>query len=258
MDKDLTFLQYYSNDEDLLALDYIIRGNKHERLRRTESLLYKLTYRSNDLDNLAIMWKDIEELMLYGGNTIMNKFRRGHGVPYRVVLMDVCNLIQVKYNKYDSVDKIEATLLQNILIMSLNNLPHKLLQDMLTEIKISHQKFTMHEMISVLKIAIEKGYFPVHRIAEIVDKEIFMTLVERREAYATIAALNCWKYALIGPFGWIISAVLAAIAITGPAYRVTFPAVVKIATLRSKVNYETGKSDSYEGEVNQLFEESNV
>ena len=256
MDKDLTFLQYYSNNEDLLALDYIIRRNKHGR--RTEALLYKLTYKSNYLDNLAIMWKDIEELMLYGGNTIMNKFRRGHGVPYRVVLMDVCNLIQVKYNKYDSVDKIEATLLQNILIMSLNNLPHKLLQDMLTEIKISHQKFTMHEMISVLKIAIEKGYFPVHRIAEIVDKEIFMTLVERRVAYATIAALNCWKYALIGPLGWIISTVLAAIAITGPAYRVTFPAVVKIATLRSKVNYETGKSDSYEGEVNQLFGESNV
>jgi hypothetical protein len=34
--------------------------------------------------------------------------------------------------------------------------------------------------------------------------------------------------------------------------------VVKIATLRSKVNYETGKSDSYDGEVNQLYEESNV
>ena len=227
MDKDLTFLQYYSNDEDLLALDYIIRRNKHGR--RTESLLYKLTYKSNYLDNLAIMWKDLEELMLYGGNTIMNQFR-GHGVPYRVVLMDVCNMIQVKYNKYDSVDTIEATLLQNLLIISLNNLPQKLLQDMLTEIKISHQKFTMHEMISVLKIAIEKGYFPVHRIAEIVDKEIFMILVERRVAYGAIAALNCWKYALIGPLGWIISAVLAAIAITGPAYSVTFQAVVKIAT----------------------------
>nr|WP_240147129.1 ubiquinol-cytochrome C chaperone family protein [Helicobacter pylori] len=39
---------------------------------------------------------------------------------------------------------------------------------------------------------------------------------------------------LTGPVGWIITGVWTAIDIAGPAYRVTIPACIVVATLRLK------------------------
>lgn len=236
MNKDLEFLHFSSKQELQALTDYIIK-DKHGKLRLTEFLSSKLTYNLNYPDHLAIMWKDIaDELSLFGGNTILN-YLSGHGTDYRTMLIELCKKTCTKFNKQDSTPKIEEALLRTTLIMSLEKLNQKLLENMLNEIKISHQKFSKHEMISVLKIAIERGAFPAHRIGEIVDNAISIRLVGRGVAFAT--ALNRSIYVLAGPLGWVIYAVLT---ITGPAYRVTFPAVVKIATMRSKLYYESGKS----------------
>ncbi len=43
---------------------------------------------------------------------------------------------------------------------------------------------------------------------------------------------------LAGPIGWIITGVWTAIDIAGPAYRVTIPACILVATLRLKLKAE--------------------
>ncbi|OUC10090.1 flagellar basal body rod protein FlgG [Helicobacter pylori SS1] len=40
---------------------------------------------------------------------------------------------------------------------------------------------------------------------------------------------------LAGPIGWVITGALVSINLAGPAYRVTVPACVLIATLRLKL-----------------------
>ncbi|GAA7367041.1 hypothetical protein BD0134_04080 [Helicobacter pylori] len=43
---------------------------------------------------------------------------------------------------------------------------------------------------------------------------------------------------LAGPIGWVITGALVSINLAGPAYRVTVPACVLIATLRLKLEQE--------------------
>ncbi len=43
---------------------------------------------------------------------------------------------------------------------------------------------------------------------------------------------------LAGPIGWVITGTLVSINLAGPAYRVTVPACVLIATLRLKLEQE--------------------
>ncbi len=43
---------------------------------------------------------------------------------------------------------------------------------------------------------------------------------------------------LAGPIGWVITGVLVSINLAGPAYRVTVPACVLVATLRKKLKAE--------------------
>lgn len=43
---------------------------------------------------------------------------------------------------------------------------------------------------------------------------------------------------LAGPIGWVITGVLVSINLAGPAYRVTVPACVLVATLRKKLKTE--------------------
>ncbi|GAA7490644.1 hypothetical protein MMM109_07750 [Helicobacter pylori] len=43
---------------------------------------------------------------------------------------------------------------------------------------------------------------------------------------------------LAGPIGWVITGALVSINLAGPAYRVTIPACVLVATLRLKLKAE--------------------
>jgi uncharacterized protein YaaW (UPF0174 family) len=57
-------------------------------------------------------------------------------------------------------------------------------------------------------------------------------------SYAANAGLTRWLSIFAGPIGWALTAVWTAIDLAGPAYRVTIPAVIQIAYMRAKMNYE--------------------
>ncbi|GAA9302386.1 hypothetical protein BTM391_12710 [Helicobacter pylori] len=56
---------------------------------------------------------------------------------------------------------------------------------------------------------------------------------------------------LAGPIGWAITGVLVSINLAGPAYRVTVPACVLIATLRLKLKAEREAKLKAEREANK-------
>ncbi len=60
---------------------------------------------------------------------------------------------------------------------------------------------------------------------------------------------------LAGPIGWVITGALVSVNLAGPAYRVTVPACVLIATLRKKLKTEREtklKAEQAEREANKL------
>ncbi len=59
---------------------------------------------------------------------------------------------------------------------------------------------------------------------------------------------------LAGPIGWVITDALVSINLAGPAYRVTVPACVLVATLRKKLKAEREaklKAEQAEREANK-------
>ncbi|WP_120913607.1 ubiquinol-cytochrome C chaperone family protein [Helicobacter pylori] len=59
---------------------------------------------------------------------------------------------------------------------------------------------------------------------------------------------------LAGPIGWVITGALVSVNLAGPAYRVTVPACVLVATLRKKLKTEREtklKAEQAEREANK-------
>ncbi len=56
---------------------------------------------------------------------------------------------------------------------------------------------------------------------------------------------------LAGPIGWVITGALVSINLAGPAYRVTVPACVLVATLRKKLKAEREAKLKAEREANK-------
>ncbi|GAA7295807.1 hypothetical protein HpM040_01170 [Helicobacter pylori] len=56
---------------------------------------------------------------------------------------------------------------------------------------------------------------------------------------------------LAGPIGWVITGALVSINLAGPAYRVTVPSCVLIATLRLKLKAEQEVKQKAEREANK-------
>ncbi|GAA7829872.1 flagellar biosynthesis protein FlgG [Helicobacter pylori] len=56
---------------------------------------------------------------------------------------------------------------------------------------------------------------------------------------------------LAGPIGWVITGALVSINLAGPAYRVTVPACVLVATLRKKLKAEQEAEQEAEQKAQQ-------
>ncbi len=56
---------------------------------------------------------------------------------------------------------------------------------------------------------------------------------------------------LAGPIGWVITGALVSVNLAGPAYRVTVPACVLVATLRKKLKAEREARLKAEREANK-------
>lgn len=114
-DKDLIFLNDCSNAQLKTLVDILV-FDKDGKKRISESLSGTQAFCENYPNNLkALIPAIINEVQLYGGNSILNKLR-GHGVCYREILEDVCDRLKVNYNKKLSTELLEAELLRKVAV----------------------------------------------------------------------------------------------------------------------------------------------
>lgn len=238
-DSDLEFLAFCNND-DLEILVEVLTKDKDGETRWTEELTKSEEFKQYS-PNHKKYWKLIAaEIQTFGANTFATIiFRWGEGVLYKEVLTDVCDKLEVNYNKRSSVNQIEVNLFMKILTDSLNNMNAEELKEVVESIGLPTGKnYTKEAILIALQIAIKQSGFFAYRLAVIIANAVAKALIGRGLTFAANATLTRAISVFAGPIGWVITALWTMIDLAGPAYRVTIPAVIQVAYMRLKKQYE--------------------
>lgn len=247
-DKDLEFLENCPN-EDLKALADLLVFDKDGKKRWNETLSVKKSYSESYPDNLKNAVNDIiQELQCYGADTFAAAARRivgkHPGVPYREILMDVCDKKKVNYNKASSTERIEYHLIQSIIEETLQNATDEDILAIAEELKLNLTGKENRDQIidSILQKSTSPALYS--KMTEIVCSAVVpgFSAVGAGVAGAAVAqvavvAARIGLPRLVGlaipainalMWGWLIK------DLGGPAYRITVPAVVMIINFRQK------------------------
>lgn len=233
-DPDLEFLSELSSEElhnlvEILTLDK--EGNK----LLTQNLTYSEKYKQYYPDH-KMYWDEIaEELQLFGGNTFMNLIKGNKGVLYREILCDVCDRLKVNYNKKSDVTLIEQHLLMKILSDALEKMSPEEIKQLADELGINSQKMisSPQGLLGAFLAIYKAGGFQSYNLTLMISNLILSAFGKKIPPVMFNAGFVAMPKPLIGPIGWVISGILLAIDIAGAAYRVTIPAVIQVAYLRS-------------------------
>lgn len=232
LDEDLEFLQYL-DDKSLDLLVEVLIKDKDGKLRLTEKITCDVLYKTYSPQH-SKYWELIgEEIQTFGGNTLVNLVRR-KGISYKEILCNVCDKMKVNYNKNSNVSTIEENLFMKILKDSMKDMTEEELKEIVKELNLKTQSFSKETVMAALQIAIKQGGFKSYQIAVIVANAVWKALFGKGLTIVANSTLTKTISIFSGPIGWVITGVLTAIDIAGPAYRVTIPSVIQIAFLRQK------------------------
>ena len=229
---DLEFLSSLSYKE-LDDLVYLLTHDKDGERRLTESLTQEDNYKKYYPDHTQY-WKEIAaEIQCFGGNTFVNMFRGG-GVSYKEILCDVCDKMKVNYNKDSSTKKIEQNLLLKILEDALEKMSPEEIEKLGKELGLENTaKLTSQSLTAIFLAVFRAGGFKSYQLTLIIVNAVLKVLIGRGLPLVGNVILVRIANILTGPIGWVITGLWTAIDIAGPAYRVTIPAVIQIAYLRT-------------------------
>ena len=231
-DKDLELLRYADNEMLAVLVGYLTT-DKDGSTRYTESLTADKDFQAAEGDYQRV-WQLIgAELQHFGGDTFVNLFR-GKGVEYKEILTDVCKKLSVKTDFSADVIAIEQALLAKLFADSWEKMSEQERTAIRKELKIDGN-LAGGAALSAIIAAIRLGGFMSYQVALIVANAVAKAVLGRGLALAANAGLARAIGLFAGPVGIAITALLTVPAISGPAFRVTLPAVVQIAAMRQQL-----------------------
>lgn len=234
MDPDLNFLLQCKNEDLKNLADYLVYDPKDQKKRISESLTETMQYRNYYPNQMVkVVPQMVEELHRFGGNTVVNFFR-GKGVSYKEILCDVSKKLKVNFNKNSSVERIESNLLQKVMYDSLDNMTQEEIQELGEDYGFKNA--------ADIKRAIGVGSPMYFRVLILISQ----ALVKRLGLSAVAAFLGSRALTILaGPVAWVATAIWAALDIAGPAYRVTTPCVILIASMRAMLGMSNEELSEY-------------
>lgn len=158
------------------------------------------------------------EILLFGGNSIVNIFRGGKGVSYTELVGDVASHLKVSYSKDADAMEIETAIVS------------KLYDETLNKMSTSERKRFICQDLIYPNLEPDMGDMPEPLFkAQVVANGMASKMLGRG------IKLGDWApYALfLTPFG-LLASVWSAVELTGAAYCVTMPCVIQIAYMRQK------------------------
>lgn len=237
-DQDLEFLGKMESEE-LNDLVFCLTHDKDGDQRWTEELTNNELYKKHYPEH-SKYWEEIAaEIQCYGANTFATVIRRGKGVEYKEVLIDVCRKMKVNFNKNSSVEKIEQNLLLKILEDAIEKMSPEEIRELALSTGVKNTSgITKEAMLGIFQAVFRAGGFKSYQLTLIIVNAVLKALIGRGLSFAGNAALTRTMAILTGPIGWVITGLWTAIDVAGAAYRVTIPAVIQVSVLRQKHIYE--------------------
>ncbi|EFH7123338.1 hypothetical protein GMH36_18025 [Escherichia coli] len=211
------------NDIDLL-INYITPDGKFnfsQSDRVKKALRDGKNSEAIDEETLRLL---IRELQHFGGNTVINLFRR-NGVSYSEIVDDVASHLKIKVAKNAPVKEKESLIIDAVFASSWNKMSdddrRQLLRDMGINTSISLDKLSRMEL-------------PLLQRAAMVASGLAQ--IATGKALPLIAGLGIGRVlgVLTGPVGLALTGLYTAYDISNPAFRITLPCVVQIAWIRLK------------------------
>ncbi|MCT8715754.1 DUF3944 domain-containing protein, partial [Glaesserella parasuis] len=200
-------------------------GKKRYTEGLTSSRVYKVFYPDHNL-----YWKEIaEEIQKFGANTIATLFRLGKGVSYKTILIEVCEKMKVNFNKESSTELIEKHLLDKVLTSAIEELSEDDLKKLAEELKIPATHLGKQSLTALVLVELNSLLS-----TPVLWKTIHTMFPQTIGTLLAGTALGRILGFATGPIGWGITGIWALKDISGPATRVTVPAVIQIAFLRKK------------------------
>ncbi|MFP6053483.1 DUF3944 domain-containing protein [Helicobacter pylori] len=240
-DSDLEFLKRLSSN-DLKDLFDALVYDKDGTLRMNEELTDSIEYKRYGSDYAKYPTRIAEELQCYGGNTFINFFR-DEGVLYKEILCDACDHLDINYNERSATSLIEQNMLSKLLKDSLEKMSGREIKELGHELGMTNIDKMIGEnkqalIASVLTLFKAGGSHSYALAVSVADAMVRQTLGHGLSSVVGKVALEKTLGILAGPIGWVITGVLVSINLAWPAYRVTVPACVLVATLRLKLKAE--------------------
>lgn len=175
------------------------------------------------------------EIQKFGGNTIINFFRSGKGVPYAEVLRDVADKLGVNYNENSDAATIEGQIQIKVLEKAYEKMDDAQRKDLLDAVGAEHKGGIPAALpVMAIQAAIRLGGFAAYQLALIVANAVARQVLGHGLRLAANAGLARVMGVLAGPIGWAITILWTILDMAGPAYRVTIPCVLQVAYMRQK------------------------
>lgn len=246
-DPHLHFLQYCDNDDLKLLVSILTHDPKDNLPRHTETLTSQSGYQSYyDQGEHKKYWQEIAaELQTYGANSLVTLIRRGRGVPYREILIDVCQRQKVNFNKKAPIDMIEMNLMMKVMEDSLDNMTDEQRLVFVKEMGMNITTPSTQLILATLQSAIRMSGFAAYKFATASLAFLLRQIGLKAPMSVYIALTTSMKF-LSGPIGLALNVAWVATDIASPAYRVTIPACVIVAYLRQRYLYQKDELDKCE------------
>lgn len=221
-------------------------------LRVNEELTSSTEHKTYGRDYAKYPTRIAEELQCYGANSFASALRDA-GVLYREILCEVCNKLKVNYNEKSETSLIEQSMLAKILEKSLEKMSDEKKREIGRGLDIKNIDSLSKQALSTAFLGLLKtNDLHAYQLAmSVANSVVGKTLGGGLTAVVGKVALKKTLGILAGPIGWVITGALVSINLAGPAYRVTVPACVLVATLRKKLKAEQEARLKAEQEANE-------
>lgn len=238
-DPGLAFLQFCSHADLKDLVDILMTEKGEKRLTEQLSAEPHFTGSSHDLPKVWLLIA--AELQRFGGDTVASILRGGQGVIYWEILKDVCAHLKVEIRDGEELSVVEGRVLLKVLKSSLEKMTEeqraefvKSSAGVFADGKFDPASATPAAILAALQASMAMGGFAAYQVAAIGANAVSRFVLGRGLSFAANAGFMRFLGVIGGPIGIALSAILTVPMFSGPAYRVTVPAVIYVAYLRQK------------------------
>ncbi|KIU52192.1 MULTISPECIES: zinc-ribbon domain-containing protein [Pseudomonas] len=234
-DADLADVMMSASSDDIGLLIDVITDSGKGRISLSSSVCRQLSAAKEreitDLDRGLV----VEELTRFGGNSLMNVFRGGSGVPYKELLTDVASHVGVAKSGLGDCASMEMAIIAKVVEQSVGRMSEDDKKTFFESVGAGYRPGMGPTALASLIASLSASGLTSYRLAAVVASATMSSLVGRGVMLAGSAGLGRGLAVLAGPVGWAITGLWTAFDLASPAYRVTVPCVIQIGHMRQKM-----------------------